>query len=244
MSISFPGETEEYRTARNRLLEQEVELRRTMESVAAARRALPPGGEIPEDYVFQGEDQEGNPTEIRLSDLFTQGNDTLVIYSYMFPRDKSDNRPGPREGKSAELPREAGPCPSCTALLDQMEGAMAHVTPHADFAVVAKAPIQHLTTFAEERGWQKLRLLSCATNNFSKDYHAETPEGDPTPMLTVFQRKENKTRHFWSSELFYEPTEQNQDPRHLGTIEPVWNIFDLTPQGRGNDWDEQLDYCH
>ena len=54
MSITFPGESPEYRAARDRLLEQEIELRRATEAVAAARRELPPGGAVPEDYVFQG----------------------------------------------------------------------------------------------------------------------------------------------------------------------------------------------
>ena len=52
MSPTFPGESTEYRAARDRLLEQEIDLRHTMEAVAAARRELPPGGPIPEDYVF------------------------------------------------------------------------------------------------------------------------------------------------------------------------------------------------
>ena len=56
MSISFPGESAEYRAARDRLLEQEIELRRATEAVAAARRDLPPGGVVPEDYVFQGQE--------------------------------------------------------------------------------------------------------------------------------------------------------------------------------------------
>ena len=54
MSVAFPGESAEYRAARNRLLEQEIELRRVMEAVAAARRRLPPGGVVPQDYVFRG----------------------------------------------------------------------------------------------------------------------------------------------------------------------------------------------
>ncbi len=54
MSISFPGESAEYRAARDRLLEQEADLRRATEAVAAARRDLPSGGVVPEDYVFQG----------------------------------------------------------------------------------------------------------------------------------------------------------------------------------------------
>jgi predicted dithiol-disulfide oxidoreductase (DUF899 family) len=48
MAVAFPRESAEYRAARDRLLAQEIELRRATEAVAAARRALPPGGEIPE----------------------------------------------------------------------------------------------------------------------------------------------------------------------------------------------------
>jgi predicted dithiol-disulfide oxidoreductase (DUF899 family) len=51
MTIAFPGESAEYRAARNRLLEEEIELRRAMEAVAEARRRLPPGGVVPQDYV-------------------------------------------------------------------------------------------------------------------------------------------------------------------------------------------------
>jgi predicted dithiol-disulfide oxidoreductase (DUF899 family) len=25
-------------------------------------------------------------------------------------------------------------------------------------------------------------------------------------------------------------------PRHVDTIWPLWNVFDLLPQGRGSDW--------
>jgi predicted dithiol-disulfide oxidoreductase (DUF899 family) len=53
MPVTFPGESAEYRAARNRLLDQEIELRRVMEAVAEARRRLPPGGVVPQDYVFQ-----------------------------------------------------------------------------------------------------------------------------------------------------------------------------------------------
>ena len=68
MTISFPGESAAYRAARDRLLDQEVELRRATEAVAASRRSLPPGGAIKEDYVFNGasptESQVGNAGRI------------------------------------------------------------------------------------------------------------------------------------------------------------------------------------
>jgi predicted dithiol-disulfide oxidoreductase (DUF899 family) len=243
MAIVFPGESAEYRAARDRLLEQEIELRRMMETVAAARRELPPGGAVPEDYVFQGVAEDGTWTEVRLTELFAPGKDSLAIYSFMFPRDPGDERPGPRSGQTARLPLDQGPCPSCVALLDQLEGAAEHASQHLNFAVVAKAPLSRVLAFVEERGWRRLRLYSSAASSYNRDYHAETAEGAQRPMLTVFHRDGDAIRHFWSSELFYAPWDPGQDPRHVGTLEPVWNLFDLTPEGRPRHWDEQLRYA-
>jgi predicted dithiol-disulfide oxidoreductase (DUF899 family) len=242
MSITFPGESPQYRAARDLLLEQEVELRSAMEAVAAARRALPPGGIVPEDYVFEGEGADGAVTELRLSELFAPGRDSLVIYSFMFPRDPGDDRPGPAFGESQRLPLAEGPCPSCVALLDQLDGAAEHASQHINFAVVARARLPRIVTFANERGWRRLRLLSSAHNSFNRDYHAETVEGAQRPMLNVFHREGETIRHFWGSELLYAPTQPGQEPRHVGTLEPLWNLFDLTREGRPAGWDEQLTY--
>src|SRR5215211_6658765 len=229
MGITFPGESAEYRAARDRLLTREIELRRATEAVAAARRELPPGGVVPEDYVFQGAGADGRAAEVRLSELFAPGRDSLAIYSFMFPRDPEDDRPGPAAGETARLPLTEGPCPSCVALLDQLDGAVDHASQHLNLAVVAKSPLSRLLTFGRERGWRRLRLLSSANNTYNRDYHAETAEGDQRPMLTVFHRGEDQVRHFWSSEVFYAQWDPGQDPRHAGTLEPVWNLFDLTP---------------
>jgi predicted dithiol-disulfide oxidoreductase (DUF899 family) len=242
MAIAFPGESAEYRAARDRLLEQEIELRRAMEAVAVARRELPPGGAVPEDYVFAGAGAGGAPADVRLSELFAPGRDSLVIYSFMFPRDPDDDRPGPAGGRTALLPLAEGPCPSCVGFLDQLDGAAEHAGQHLNLAVVAKAPLSRVLDFAEERGWRQLRLLSSAANTYNRDYLAETPEGTQRPMLTVFHRDGDEVRHAWSSELFYAPWDPGQDPRHVGTLEPLWNLFDLTPEGRPADWDEQLSY--
>jgi predicted dithiol-disulfide oxidoreductase (DUF899 family) len=242
MATVFPGESREYRAARDRLLEQEIELRRAMEAVAVARRQLPPGGIVPEDYVFQAQGPRGDPAEVRLSELFAPGRDSLVIYSMMFPRDPDDDRPGPQGGLTASLPLAQGPCPSCTALLDQLDGAAEHVSQHLNLAIAGKAPIERILAFARERGWRRLRFLSSAGTSYNRDYLAETAEGDQQPMLNVFHRNGQTIRHFWGSELFYAPFDPGQGPRHVGTIEPVWNLYDLTPEGRGTDWDEQLTY--
>ncbi len=242
MGIAFPGESSGYRAARDRLLAQEIELRRAMEAVAAARRELPPGGVVPRDYVFQGRGADGAPVEVRLSELFAPGKDSLLIYSFMFPRDPHDQTPGPSTGQTALLPLAEGPCPTCAAFIDQLEGAAEHVNQHINVAIVAKTSLLRLLAFAEERGWRRLRFLSSANNTFNVDYHAETGDGTQRPMLTVFHRNADRIRHFWSSELLYAPTERGEDPRHVGTLEPLWNMLDLTPEGRPQDWTEQLQY--
>jgi predicted dithiol-disulfide oxidoreductase (DUF899 family) len=242
MSTTFPGESAEYRAARDRLLEQEIELRRAMEAVAAARRELPPGGPIPEDYVFQGTGADGTPTDVRLSELFAPGKDSLVIYSMMFPRYSGDERPGPKGGQMAVLPLAEGPCPSCTAFLDQLDGAAEHATQRVNFMVVAKSPLQRILAFAKDRGWRRLRLLSSAGNSYNRDYLGETPDGHQMPMLNVFHRDGETIRHFRGSELLYAPTDPGQYPRHNGTLEPLWNLFDLIPEERPTDWDEQVSY--
>jgi predicted dithiol-disulfide oxidoreductase (DUF899 family) len=241
MSLAFPRESAQYRAARNRLLEQEIELRRAMEAVAAARRELPPGGPVPEDYVFEGSGVGGEPTHVRLSELFAPGKDSLAIYSFMFPRSYRGDRPGPAGGTTALLPLEEGPCPSCVALLDQLDGAAEHATQWVNFAVVAKTSLARLLTWADERGWRHLRLLSCAANTYNRDYFGETVDGSQVPMLNVFHRDGKTIRHFWGAELTYGPADPGQDHRSVGTLEPLWNLFDLTREGRP-DWDEKLSY--
>jgi predicted dithiol-disulfide oxidoreductase (DUF899 family) len=127
-------------------------------------------------------------------------------------------------------------------MIDQLEGAAEHLDQHISLAVVAKTSPQRLLTFVQERGWQRLRFLSSAATTYNRDYHAETDEGAQRPLLTVFHRDGDAIRHFWSSELFYAPADPGQEPRHVGTLEPLWNMFDLTPEGRPRDWQEQLSY--
>jgi predicted dithiol-disulfide oxidoreductase (DUF899 family) len=241
MSVSYPRESPQYRAARNRLLEQEIELRRLMEAVAVARRSLPPGGEIPQDYVFQEPGPGGKPSDVRMSELFATGKNSLLIYTFMFPRSPDDDRPGPTSAALKDLPLARTPCPSCTALLDQLDAAMRHAGDIVNFVAAAEASVDQLAQFARERSWRTLRLLSTAGNSYKKDYNADY-EGNGMPMLNVFHKQERTIRHFWGSELFWAKSDPDQDPRHLGTLEPLWNLFDLTPEGRPEDWYEQLSY--
>jgi len=228
--IRFPGESDEYRRERDRLLDAEAELRRNIEAVAAQRRALPPGGTVPEDYVF---DEITGAGEVKFSELFAPDRGTLVIYSFMFPRYSGDTRPGPSEGETARLPLAETPCASCTSILDSLDGAARHLAGRVNLVVVAKSEPDRIRTFASERGWRHLRLLSSRNNTYNRDYHAETTDGDQIPILNVFVRDGDGIRHTWASELMFAPRESGIEARHVDSIWPIWNVLDLTPEGRG-----------
>jgi predicted dithiol-disulfide oxidoreductase (DUF899 family) len=218
--VQFPGESKRYRTARNRLLTAERDLRKQVERVARMRRKLPLGGEVPEDYVFEEEPAHS----VKLSELFRNGLDTLVLYSFMF---------GP-EMKQA--------CPMCTSFLDSVNGAAPHVGQRVNLAVVAKSPIGRIREFAQGRGWDNLRLLSSAHNTYNRDYHAETSDGGQLPLLSVFVRRGGKIYHTYSTELLFAPPEKGQNERHIDMAWPLWNLLDFTPEGRGGDWFPSLSY--
>src|ERR1700755_597639 len=149
-NIPFPGESSDYRRARNELLAAEDELRRLNEQVAAQRRALPAGGLLAENYAFES---AGDGSAVRFSELFAPGKNTLVIYHMMFPRWSKDPRAGAPEGKTALLPLVEQPCPSCTSVVDGLNGPAAHIADRVNLAIVAKADRARLETYARERGW-------------------------------------------------------------------------------------------
>ena len=229
--VRFPGESDEYRRARDELLKAEIDLRGQIEGVAAQRRTLPLGGPVPRDYTFEEWDAGTNTARpVRLSELFEEGKDTLFLYSHMFIPGK------------AGLPLEEG-CPSCTAIIDAIDGEVPHITQRINFAVVARPPIERFRAHAQSRGWRHARLLSSANNTYNRDYQAESPDGDQMPMATVFTRRDGKIHHFWSSELFLVRSEPGQDMRHVDFMWPLWLILDRTPEGRGTDWRPELDYA-
>jgi predicted dithiol-disulfide oxidoreductase (DUF899 family) len=174
--------------------------------------------------------------EVRFSELFAPGQDTLVIYSFMFPRWLGDTRPGPN-GETGRLPLAETPCPSCTSILDSLDGAARHLGHRVNLAVVAKSAPDRIRTFARERGWRNLRLLSSRNNSYNRDYHAERPDGSQTPILNVFVRHGSQLRHSWATELMFAPRDEGEDPRHVDSIWPIWSVLDMTPAGRGEAGD-------
>jgi len=224
----FPGETDQYRRARDELLQAEIELRRAGELVAAQRRTLPLGGEVPTDYVFEAATDEGGAREVRMSELFADGKDTLYLYSFMFIAD-ADGVP------------LASACPACTSIIDALDGEAPHIAQQINIAISAKVPIGQLREHARRRGWRHIRLLSSANSTYNHDYNAETPDGSQRPIASVFVRRDGKIHHFWSSELAFAPSDPGQHPRHVDYMWPAWNVLDTTPGGRG-DWNPQLQY--
>ncbi len=219
-AIRFPNESDEYRAARDKLLEAEIALRQHIADVAAMRRALPMGGTA-KDYVFE-EVVNGVVRDTHLSDLFAPGKDSLILYSYMY-------------GPDNDLP-----CPMCTGVLDALNGQVQHLKQRVNVAVVGNSPAQRLQAWAESRGWAHLKLLSAEHNTYSDDYFGQTPDGTQMPMCNVFHKAPDGIRHFYGTELLYAGLEG--DPRHMDLMFPLWNFLDLTPEGRGTDWYPSVSY--
>lgn len=221
----IPGESADYRAARNALLHEEQALRKKIEEVAAARRALPPGGLLKEDYEFRElELRNGTTSSVRFSELFRDKHD-LIVYSYMFGPDWKT------------------PCASCTSVIDGIDASSRHVRQQVEMVVVGKATPAQLFDIAAERGWRDVRLLSAANNDYPRDYHAQPGEGTDSlmPIMNVFQRDGGEIRHFWASELLWTPM-PGAHPRHVDSIWPLWNLLDMTRSGRGADWLPRVRY--
>jgi predicted dithiol-disulfide oxidoreductase (DUF899 family) len=212
----FPNESAAYREARNQLLADEIELRRQLERVAAKRRALPPGGEVKKDYRFDGENGS-----VTFAELFGS-KETLIVYSYMF---------GPARKK---------PCPMCTSFMGTWEKKLADIEQRVSFVMTARSPIDRLVAAKKERGWSRIRVFSDPSGDYTRDY--VSAEDADMPGYSVFTRKDGVIRHFWSGETSGEMADPGQDPRGAPDLDPLWNILDTTPEGRGKDWYPSLEY--
>jgi predicted dithiol-disulfide oxidoreductase (DUF899 family) len=110
---NLTNESPEYLAKREELRLAEIELMRQRERVAELRRHLPQGAAI-QDYEFQEGPRDLNVGDapartVRLTDLFTTPNRSLVIYHFMY-------------GKA-----QTKACPMCTAWLDSANGVAHHL---------------------------------------------------------------------------------------------------------------------
>lgn len=215
----FPGESEEYREARNALLAEEIEFRRHMTRVVEQRRALPPGPVIEKDYRFK----DANGEDLGLIDLFGD-KDTLVAYFWMF---------GPQRER---------PCPMCANWLGAVEGNAADIKQRVALKILGRSPVSRQLAFAQERGWTDLDFVQTVGDDYASDIGILPGNGDEWAALTVFKKDGDKVRLFWSSGMDFEMADPGQDPRDAPDIASLWSILDLTPEGRGTDWYPKLSY--
>ncbi len=222
---NLTNESSEYLAKREELRLAEIELMRQRERIAELRRHLPQGATI-EDYQFDEGPRDLNAGDapvrtVRLSELFTKPNRSLIIYHLMY-------------GK-----RQTKPCPMCTAWLDGANGVAHHLAQNLELAVVAAADIPTLRAHGRTRGWDKLRLLSSGSNTFKYDFGSEDREGHQDSTVSVFTRDADGTlRHFYTAHPWMASDIRE---RGIDLLAPIWHFMDLTPQGRG-DWYASLHY--
>ncbi len=170
------------------------------------RRALPLGP-IVRDYQFA---EDG--ARIRLPELFAPDKPHLILYHLMY------------WSKEDEF------CNMCSAWIDGFNGIAPHVTQRVNFVIASRAPFDVLRTWAGRRGWGRLRLLSSGSD-FARDIGAEDENGDPDSTVVVFAKDGDRIRHTYTAHSIVEDRE-----RGIDLLSPVWNLLDLTPGGRGEDW--------
>jgi predicted dithiol-disulfide oxidoreductase (DUF899 family) len=222
---NLTNESEEYVLKRDELRRAEIDLRKLRERVAELRRQLPQGPAV-EDYVFEevsGKLDAGDTPiqKIRLSKLFTTPDRSVVIYHFMF-------------GK-----KQTKPCPMCTAWIDGFNGVAHHLAQNLDLAIVAAADLASLRSHARTRGWNRLRLLSAGSSTFKYDLGSEDKEGNQDSAISVFTRDSDGTiRHSYTGHPWLAP---NITERGIDELTPIWNLMDLTRQGRGTFY-SKLEY--
>lgn len=216
-------ESAAYGRARDELLDAEIALRDQRERVAELRRTLPRDTAVG-DYVFhEGPadlDQDGPIAEVRLSELCGDRGRPLILYQYMY---------GGAQKK---------PCFMCSMWIDGFNNVVQHIDQNTNIAIVAQADIGLFRNLGRARGWHNLRLLSSAGSTFKTDLRFADEAGEQFPGVSVFCRAaDGSPRHFYSASAMMGAGEF----RGIDLLSPVWNLLDLTPEGRG-DWLPSLAY--
>lgn len=217
----FAHESEIYARKREELLAEEIEVRRHLGRLAAQLRALPPGPAIEDDFRFI----DANGQEVSLIEMFG-GQDTLVIYHWMY---------GPERER---------PCPMCTATLGALNGNGADIAQRVALAITGRSKVERQLAFAAERKWDNLRFFQTIGDNWALRIGGLEPEnGFEYPALLVLRRDGETVRLHWAAETNDEMADPGEDPRGAVELQSLWNLLDLTPEGRGTDWLPKLEYA-
>jgi predicted dithiol-disulfide oxidoreductase (DUF899 family) len=217
---------EEWLKARKTHLAKEKQFTRQRDELSRQRNKLPLV-KVEKPYVFDG--PKGKET---LADLF-DGRSQLIVYHFMF---------GPE-------PKWKEGCPSCSFLVDHIDGANLHL-PHHDVTllVVSRAPLSKIKPFKKRMGWH-FTWVSSFSSDFNFDYHVSftkkeiakgkiyynyemTDGGEEQPGISVFYKDQ-------SGDVFHTYSSYGRGGDLLiGT----YNYLDLAPLGRqeksghGMDW--------
>jgi predicted dithiol-disulfide oxidoreductase (DUF899 family) len=217
MHFTRLNESDEYRRQREELRVAEVELIDHIERVAALRRDLP-ADTVVDDYELV---DVSNGDQVRLSELFSAPDRTLLLYHFMY-------------GKA-----EKTPCPLCTMWIDGYNAVAPHLSQNIDFAIVAAAEPDAIKAHAASRGWNNLRLFSAGDTTLKYDLGSEEADGAQTEWISVFTRGGDGTvRHLYSKGA---QMADDRRERGIDLLSPVWHLLDLSPKGRG-DWYPALSY--
>ena len=231
------GSTQEYIEARRLLFEKEYNLINQIEEVASQRRALPLGPVLA-DYEFEeGPADLQASDEVRkvtLTDIVKGGNQahkTLLVYHMMM--DTNDTNA----------------CPACSMFIDGLNGVAKHLAHHFSLVIVAKAPISSIREYARKREWSHLRFLSSASNTFNKDMGVERPDWYKDlaqgPGFSVFRLEKgedggDRLRFWYHTTPHFGRVNGKEVVRGMDLLTPVWNLLDITPEGRGQ-WNPSHD---
>jgi predicted dithiol-disulfide oxidoreductase (DUF899 family) len=213
----WPGESDEYRSARTAQLAEEIGVRRQIPRVAEQRRALPPGP-VAKDCRFL--DEQGR--EVGLAEMFGR-HDTLFTYLWMY---------GPERER---------PCPMCTSFIGSLDIPAPDIEQRMAMAIIGRSPVARQLAFVRERGWRNLRFYQVIGDAFERDYNWVV-DGEEGAGVLVWTRDGAEARLFWAVEGGLETADPGFDPHIAPDPTPLWNVLDMTPAGRDAEWYPKLEY--
>lgn len=204
--------SDDYQKLRERLRAAEIELKEQRERVAELRRQLPLDTVV-DDLVFRQANEQGQVEDVQLSTLFADPNKPLVLLHFMY-------------GKKQE-----SPCPMCSLWADGYSGLQDHLRQRINFAVLIAGDPLKFSRFAQNKGWDSLRVVSAGDTTLKQEVGVEMPDGSQLPGVSVFRRGNDGTiHHFYSGSAML----GGGHFRGMDLLSPFWNILDLTPEGRGD----------
>jgi predicted dithiol-disulfide oxidoreductase (DUF899 family) len=209
---------DEWLKARIALLAKEKALTHEHDKLARERRELP-CVKVETAYTF-----DGPRGKLSLADLF-DGRNQLVVYHFMLGPDWPEG------------------CPSCSFLIDHLDGATVHLKARdVTMVLVSRAPLAKIEAFKKRMGWH-FPWVSSHGSDFNSDFDVSftkeqiadgrgrynfgtiAPYGEECPGLSVFAKDAaGQVFHTYSAYA-----------RGLEPLLGTYVILDLVPKGRDEE---------